>query len=72
MTAAAAAHRGEPAIDLRRCPTRAEGRKLGDRVGQLGEWIDQIQLAGFNDGSNGRPVVGAEVVAGKERILALM
>jgi hypothetical protein len=36
---------------------------------RLGERIDRIQLARFNEGGDRRSVLGAEIVAGKERIL---
>jgi hypothetical protein len=45
--------------------------EFGERVGHPGKRIDRIQLARLHEGGDRRPVLGAEVMAGKERILAV-
>lgn len=43
----------------------------GDDVGQVGVRVDVVELAGFDERGDGRPVLGAAVGADEERILAI-
>ncbi len=42
-----------------------------ERGGQVGKRIDGIELAGFYQGGNGRPVLGPGVVTGEESVLPM-
>lgn len=42
----------------------------GQDVGEIGERIDVVDLAGFNQGGDDRPVFGATVGSGKQCVLA--
>ncbi|MBB4275598.1 hypothetical protein GGE12_003387 [Rhizobium mongolense] len=43
--------------------------EAGERGGQVRERIDGIELAGFYQRGNGRPVLGPGVVTGEESVL---
>ena len=53
--------RGRPEID-----------QLGEHVGEVGLRIDAVQFAGFDERSDGGPVLRTLIVAGEERVLAIM
>ena len=43
----------------------------GERLGQVGMWIDGIEFAGLDQGGDCRPVLGPSIVACKESILPI-
>lgn len=45
--------------------------EAGERGGQVRERIDGIELAGFYQRGNGRPVLRSRVMPGEERVLAI-
>jgi hypothetical protein len=42
----------------------------GQRCGQIGKWIDGVELAGLYERRDGRPVLGTGVVSSEESIFA--
>ncbi|TWF47988.1 hypothetical protein FHW37_10951 [Neorhizobium alkalisoli] len=43
----------------------------GERGGQIGKWIDGVELAGLYERRDGRPVLGTGVVSSEKSILAI-
>ena len=50
---------------------RPEVDEPGQHIGHPGERIDSVEFAGFHERRDGRSVLGAKVMAGEERILAV-
>lgn len=42
-----------------------------ERRGEVGKWIDGIELARLDKGGDGRPVLRSRVMPGEERVLAI-
>lgn len=42
-----------------------------ERCGEVGKWIDGIELARLDKGGDGRPVLRSRVMPGEERVLAI-
>ena len=42
----------------------------GEDVGEIGVWVDAVQLAAFDEAGDCGPVFCAEIVSGEERIFA--
>ena len=45
--------------------------ELGEDVGEVGLRIGAVELAGFDERSDAGPILGAEIVAGEQRVLAI-
>jgi hypothetical protein len=43
----------------------------GERGGQIGQWIDSIEFARFDERGDGRPVLGSSVMTCEERVLPI-
>ena len=43
----------------------------GQDVGEIGKRVDVVELAGFGQGGDHRPMFGTTVGSGKERVLAI-
>ncbi len=43
----------------------------GEHVGEIAKWFNVIELCGFDERGDGRPVLGPRIGACKQRVLAI-
>jgi len=52
-------------------PVRVAVDDPGDDVGEIGEWLDAVELAGLDQRGNDGPMLSTAVGAGEQRIFAV-